>query len=816
MKKSSKFPSFFVAFSVVLSAAPQAALAQVVMRPVIAPAEVSGSAASASAVVGLPAFAPLGSFDAAAAPISLGFAAPVFAPAWTPAAPALAPAARSLQPVPAALQGSPAAASDRSTVGALQSRAATVRQALGSGDMSMAADGLNALFGEGIPASGQGAALPGDPQNGAPVSVMVEVSVPPGVDLQEHVKALGVRLNKEYGFVLDEGYKPVPMAGGTVIVLGTVPQANLENLSAALKFKVWPNIQMSPLSPAMGVAPAPQVIDALKSFKNENRAKILGVPGITSVGIGVSKSGPGPSLLIYLDGSAELENVKKELLKRVPGIAAQPVRYKRSGPIVAYGESGVAPSRGVAAAPQVMDSLQKFIDENSNKILGVRGVSGAAIGRSENGPGPGIDIFLDGSVPLETVKAALLKAIPELSKRSVRYEVSGSFEPFAASALALKPVTAAEAVSLSGLVVRRLLNQGSKSEHYGFVLQAADGSELMLYRPGANPFEEDAVIKAHEGRQAVVSGFVKGGKFRVLAIAAPRDVAASKERPRPAVSQLSVTLRSTSGIERFIQEVPVVPGVRKVVQVFPNDKREELAKIFVVSIDPASREAVLGQLKGRADVKEAEPVAPRGIASAPAPAPQRAFGALPPSASPEKTSLVADHSDEDLGALISALVARGIAASGYISHKNGIFVTVSRPEDAAKAVAFIQSQPIWGELHRGGKMSVYFKPAGEAPAPPKHWGGALAPEPYKSFSEATPRSINELEQNLSAHGVQVQSIRVLAISKLIVVWIAQGDLASLNKAKELLASDGKWKELYRQGGLTVSENRGNRALKKQP
>ena len=58
---------------------------------------------------------------------------------------------------------------------------------------------------------------------------------------------------------------------------------------------------------------------------------------------------------------------------------------------------------------------------------------------------------------------------------------------------------------LIGRVERRLLAQGTKSEHQGLVLVTPDGALWRLRRIGANPFQ-DAVLDALAGQQVQLDG----------------------------------------------------------------------------------------------------------------------------------------------------------------------------------------------------------------------------------------------------------------------------------------------------------------------
>ncbi|MEJ6000774.1 hypothetical protein [Paucibacter soli] len=58
---------------------------------------------------------------------------------------------------------------------------------------------------------------------------------------------------------------------------------------------------------------------------------------------------------------------------------------------------------------------------------------------------------------------------------------------------------------LVGTVVKRLLAQGSKSEHRGMVLEDARGQQHVLRRVGGNPFR-DSELEALEGRRLRLLG----------------------------------------------------------------------------------------------------------------------------------------------------------------------------------------------------------------------------------------------------------------------------------------------------------------------
>jgi hypothetical protein len=59
--------------------------------------------------------------------------------------------------------------------------------------------------------------------------------------------------------------------------------------------------------------------------------------------------------------------------------------------------------------------------------------------------------------------------------------------------------------SFTGVLKRKLVNQGSKSEHQAIVLELADGSDLRLRVQGGNPFQNDA-LKSYLGKRVQING----------------------------------------------------------------------------------------------------------------------------------------------------------------------------------------------------------------------------------------------------------------------------------------------------------------------
>jgi hypothetical protein len=67
------------------------------------------------------------------------------------------------------------------------------------------------------------------------------------------------------------------------------------------------------------------------------------------------------------------------------------------------------------------------------------------------------------------------------------------------------PADSTGRITLTGRIESRLLAAGSKSEHQGVVLVAADGRAHALRRAGGNPFRDPA-LEALVGRSVTLSG----------------------------------------------------------------------------------------------------------------------------------------------------------------------------------------------------------------------------------------------------------------------------------------------------------------------
>lgn len=66
-------------------------------------------------------------------------------------------------------------------------------------------------------------------------------------------------------------------------------------------------------------------------------------------------------------------------------------------------------------------------------------------------------------------------------------------------------------MKLRGHVTKKLLNQGTKSEHEGLVILAPEG-EFKLRRQGGNPFW-DETLSSLEGREVEGEGILRKGQF---------------------------------------------------------------------------------------------------------------------------------------------------------------------------------------------------------------------------------------------------------------------------------------------------------------
>lgn len=74
-------------------------------------------------------------------------------------------------------------------------------------------------------------------------------------------------------------------------------------------------------------------------------------------------------------------------------------------------------------------------------------------------------------------------------------------------------VTKRKLERLSGHAARKLVRQGTGSEHMAIVLQTESGENMVLQRVGGNPFD-DETTRALADRDVEVEGFRVGNTFR--------------------------------------------------------------------------------------------------------------------------------------------------------------------------------------------------------------------------------------------------------------------------------------------------------------
>ena len=66
-------------------------------------------------------------------------------------------------------------------------------------------------------------------------------------------------------------------------------------------------------------------------------------------------------------------------------------------------------------------------------------------------------------------------------------------------------------MKLRGHVVKKLVYQGTKSEHEGIIISSAKG-EWKLRRRGGNAFR-DEILEGLEGKEIEGDGIIRGGQF---------------------------------------------------------------------------------------------------------------------------------------------------------------------------------------------------------------------------------------------------------------------------------------------------------------
>jgi hypothetical protein len=77
--------------------------------------------------------------------------------------------------------------------------------------------------------------------------------------------------------------------------------------------------------------------------------------------------------------------------------------------------------------------------------------------------------------------------------------------------------------------------------------------------------------------------------------------------------QFSLKLGSGADAHEFAHTVASWPGVLKVTQTFPDEPDDDLARLFVLEVEPSTLESVLAKLRRDRSVEYAENPAPRRL-----------------------------------------------------------------------------------------------------------------------------------------------------------------------------------------------------------
>lgn len=88
---------------------------------------------------------------------------------------------------------------------------------------------------------------------------------------------------------------------------------------------------------------------------------------------------------------------------------------------------------------------------------------------------------------------------------------------------------------------------------------------------------------------------------------------ASSPQRSPSSSQVHVKL--TPGADRalFLRRLSSTQGVRRVTQLFPSETDAELARLYVLEVDPSHLEALMRELRRDKSLEYAEVAAPRRL-----------------------------------------------------------------------------------------------------------------------------------------------------------------------------------------------------------
>ena len=77
--------------------------------------------------------------------------------------------------------------------------------------------------------------------------------------------------------------------------------------------------------------------------------------------------------------------------------------------------------------------------------------------------------------------------------------------------------------------------------------------------------------------------------------------------------QLTVKLFPQADGDKFVRSLSGAPGIRRVIQTFPDESDRDLASLFIIEVDPSSVQATLLHLRKNSAVEYAEAAAPRKL-----------------------------------------------------------------------------------------------------------------------------------------------------------------------------------------------------------
>jgi hypothetical protein len=86
-----------------------------------------------------------------------------------------------------------------------------------------------------------------------------------------------------------------------------------------------------------------------------------------------------------------------------------------------------------------------------------------------------------------------------------------------------------------------------------------------------------------------------------------------KPRLKEQVVQVNVKLAASADRPLLVRRLSDAPGVRNVVQTFPDETDQELANLYIVDVDSSKLESALERLRQTPHVEYAEVSAPRKL-----------------------------------------------------------------------------------------------------------------------------------------------------------------------------------------------------------